>query len=229
MHLNVCVALPILSITDHSELTFCASFLCTGSLLLPPLYESLLTNSVQSVSPAIRWSISRSSPAYHPLPRVYPYPRLRNTRAFQAVDLLFNEFRHINIAPFQGPLQPSTRTWAYHFRRVVQYSLILTTSTYPASVLAKKSLEPSLLVRVYLAAILGAGFYLMISIAHHAVACIGVLSGVWLPEEWPDIMDRPWLADSVNDLWGKRYHQGLRVSLAPFPDPLTSYHASSQA
>ena len=32
-------------------------------------------------------------------------------------------------------------------------------------------------------------------------------SGIWIDEEWPRFMDQPWRADSLNDLWGKRYHQ----------------------
>lgn len=42
---------------------------------------------------------------------------------------------------------------------------------------------------------------------YHMFALIGVGSGVWIDEEWPRFMDQPWKSDSLNDLWGKRYHQ----------------------
>jgi hypothetical protein len=42
---------------------------------------------------------------------------------------------------------------------------------------------------------------------YHMLALIGVGSGIWLDEEWPQFMDAPWKSDSLNDLWGKRYHQ----------------------
>lgn len=62
------------------------------------------------------------------------------------------------------------------------------------------------------------GFYLSISIIHDTVSSLGIASGIWLPEEWPEIMDRPYLASSLNELWGKRWHQALRVSDTP-PNP----------
>lgn len=36
---------------------------------------------------------------------------------------------------------------------------------------------------------------------------LGVESGIWIEEEWPDLMDRPYLSTSMIELWGKRYHQ----------------------
>ena len=42
---------------------------------------------------------------------------------------------------------------------------------------------------------------------YHLFAFLGIASGLYADEEWPAFMDRPWVADSLNDLWGKRYHQ----------------------
>jgi hypothetical protein len=39
---------------------------------------------------------------------------------------------------------------------------------------------------------------------------MGVASGIWAKEEWPDLMDRPYLATSMIEFWGKRYHQVSR-------------------
>lgn len=42
---------------------------------------------------------------------------------------------------------------------------------------------------------------------YHLFALFFVGSGIWIDEEFPRFMDQPWRADSLNDLWGKRYHQ----------------------
>lgn len=42
---------------------------------------------------------------------------------------------------------------------------------------------------------------------YHLFAFLGIASGLYVDEEWPPFMDRPSVADSLNDLWGKRYHQ----------------------
>ncbi len=45
------------------------------------------------------------------------------------------------------------------------------------------------------------------------LAALGVWSGVWIGEEWPEPMDEPWRSSSLTELWGKkRFYQGLRVS-----------------
>lgn len=44
---------------------------------------------------------------------------------------------------------------------------------------------------------------------------LAVGSGVWIEEEWPDLMRRPYLATSMVDLWGRRYHQ-VSLSSAEF-------------
>jgi hypothetical protein len=41
----------------------------------------------------------------------------------------------------------------------------------------------------------------------HISAILGIGSGVWVDEEWVELMDRPWKATSLSELWGKRYHQ----------------------
>jgi len=56
----------------------------------------------------------------------------------------------------------------------------------------------------------------------HLFALLGVGSGVWIDEEWPEFMDEPWKADSVNDLWGKRYHQ-----VSPAPSTVSESHVPS--
>jgi hypothetical protein len=44
----------------------------------------------------------------------------------------------------------------------------------------------------------------------HALMAVG--SGLWAPEEWPPVMRAPWKSQSLNELWGRRYHT-VRPSL----------------
>lgn len=36
---------------------------------------------------------------------------------------------------------------------------------------------------------------------------LAIGSGVWIEEEWPELMHKPYLSTSTTELWGKRYHQ----------------------
>jgi hypothetical protein len=36
---------------------------------------------------------------------------------------------------------------------------------------------------------------------------LGIGSGIWIEEEWPELMQRPYLSTSMIELWGRRYHQ----------------------
>lgn len=36
---------------------------------------------------------------------------------------------------------------------------------------------------------------------------LAIGSGVWIEEEWPELMQKPYLSASMTELWGKRYHQ----------------------
>lgn len=66
---------------------------------------------------------------------------------------------------------------------------------------------PKSVVQMGSAVILIRAIYDGILVAWHVNAFLGIGSGVWLPEEWPALMDRPWLASSVSEFWGKRYHK----------------------
>ncbi|WVF71752.1 hypothetical protein IAT40_006560 [Kwoniella sp. CBS 6097] len=56
--------------------------------------------------------------------------------------------------------------------------------------------------------------YSGMQIIWHGLAFIGIGSGLWIGEEWPKLLDRPWLAESCNDFWGRRWHQILREPIA---------------
>lgn len=70
------------------------------------------------------------------------------------------------------------------------------------------------------------------SMGYHFFAALAVGSALWETESWElDLFDAPWKAESMLDLWGKRWHQLFRVS-PPFPTvglyanfPLAPLHA----
>jgi hypothetical protein len=59
----------------------------------------------------------------------------------------------------------------------------------------------------WMAFVIAAGTMVAMMGTYHMLAVVGVGSGIWIDEEWPPFMDAPWKADSLNDLWGHRYHQ----------------------
>ena len=78
---------------------------------------------------------------------------------------------------------------------------------------------------------LAVGLWQGISWGYHFFALCAVGSGLWETESWEvDMFDAPWNADSLLDLWGRRWHQvsGVRRSpnLADDAALLTSCSAS---
>ncbi|TXT04280.1 hypothetical protein VHUM_04278 [Vanrija humicola] len=50
-----------------------------------------------------------------------------------------------------------------------------------------------------------------LSCGYHALATACIGSGLWEVQSWDvDLFDSPWRADSIIDLWGKRWHQMFR-------------------
>jgi len=63
----------------------------------------------------------------------------------------------------------------------------------------------------------------------HVVAALTLSTGLWEVRSWDvDLFDAPWKADSLIDLWGKRWHQLFRVSLrfCPFSNVTAPIHHS---
>ena len=62
---------------------------------------------------------------------------------------------------------------------------------------------------------LAIGLWQGISWGYHFFAMCAVGSGLWETESWEvDMFDAPWKADSILDLWGRRWHQvsGIQTS-----------------
>lgn len=83
---------------------------------------------------------------------------------------------------------------------------------------------PTLIVEVIVELSLGAGIWQGISMGYHSFAALAVGSCLWEVESWEvDIFDAPWKADSLLDMWGRRWHQLFRVGQLA---GLSSYIAS---
>ena len=55
---------------------------------------------------------------------------------------------------------------------------------------------------------LALGLWQGIEWGYHSFALLAVGSGIWETESWEvDMFDAPWKADSMMDLWGRRWHQ----------------------
>lgn len=88
--------------------------------------------------------------------------------------------------------------------------------------LAKESGVPELGVKLVLTIALSFCTHFGMTILFHGLALMGIGLGLHLPEEWPDITDKPILSTSLNDLWGKRWHQQMRVSPSLLPTPVST-------
>lgn len=185
----------------------------------------------QNLDVAIRYAFMNPPTTLHPLPRAAPLSRFRQTQPGQALDLLFSGMRKINIPP-NPPLVPGrsrARATLSHLSTASAYLVIYDllfrsvvvispdTFGHPSrrggdfpSWVAELSEEWGLPWWVIWA---GLGWVFMVGIMvalhgqYHLTAAAFIGLGYNTDEEWPKPMGRPWLADSLNDLWGHRYHQ----------------------
>jgi len=165
---------------------------------------------------------------------------MRDNSIFKTFNLLASEFRHINIPPNPPLPQRSKAgasgrgyfsSITYHATNMIFHVTLMDLILYPAYLLDPTGLASPhpggggdimafceqhgyerywWLVWAWLAFAVGAGTGVATMGTYHMFALIGVGSGIWIDEEWPRFMDQPWRADSLNDLWGKRYHQVCR-------------------
>ncbi|CAD6580694.1 MAG: hypothetical protein TREMPRED_002807 [Tremellales sp. Tagirdzhanova-0007] len=192
--------------------------------------EMLLINLGSST----RYAFASSPPTHHPLPRQPRWASLRQHTAFKAVHNLINEYRHINEPP--NPTLRITRSYAQSMRHHLLYMqwhlFLMDLATYAAFRMAPETIgSPNLVggdvrqvcrdlaMTTGLPELLWWMFWTMISAMvnyqgmatiWHILSAIGIGSGLYLDEEWPKLMHKPWLSTSLNEFWGKRYHQILR-------------------
>nr|XP_031858051.1 uncharacterized protein CI109_006585 [Kwoniella shandongensis]KAA5525123.1 hypothetical protein CI109_006585 [Kwoniella shandongensis] len=201
---------------------------------------------LMAIGPGTRWAFS-SPPDPHPLPRPPPYTRLRASRIWRTFDLLVN-WRLINLPP-SPPLPRSSRIYLsflhYHFFYLLYHVIASDILTYPSLRLmvdypsasytafrlavAHQYDVPKIGVDALIAISQGVATYHGLCLAWHLFALLGIGSGLWIGEEWPKISNKPHLATSLNEFWGRRWHQLLRepiafvLSFLPFTLPRSLY------
>jgi hypothetical protein len=75
------------------------------------------------------------------------------------------------------------------------------------------TLAPNWLIFIMVELGVGAYVWQAISCGYHFFAALAVGLGIYEVEAWEiDHFDAPWKADSLLDMWGKRWHQMFRVS-----------------
>jgi hypothetical protein len=183
--------------------------------------------------------LATTSPHIQPRPREPLLGRLRRTRAGKALDLHFSEQRRINIA--HNPPLRRGRSYIrglslYIIRLVftlvmfdlVTYPIVhfaprsygrVTITDHPSFVEWVKSLSIGLGVDWRVMWLVFAWGYMMGSVygfelGSHVVSVVTIGTGYSLEEEWPRISDW-WIfkPSSLNEFWGKRYHQVCSLTL----------------
>jgi hypothetical protein len=83
------------------------------------------------------------------------------------------------------------------------------TTDYHARVdaLARRFGVPQAVVRAGLTINVGCGVYAAMGLTAHMFASMAMVTGLWCGEELPGTMNKPFLATSLSEFWGRRYHQ----------------------
>lgn len=184
---------------------------------------------------ALRWTFSPVRPAYHPLPRKVLFSRLRETTAFKVFNLPLTEFRLHGLTDHSPPYRSNQRSYfdalRSHFGFWVLRLFIFDTLTLGLHLLdpgnlgairsfggprrdwntsmetiAWKTGVPRVIVpwavTLQFIVVTCAG----VALGHDQYTFLAVGSGIWADEEWPAVMNKPWMSTSLNELWGHKYH-----------------------
>lgn len=169
----------------------------------------------------------------HPLPRRPNHCQIRQTPWFRYLDIFLSMDRKINYPP-NPPLDPliSPPARSQSVRRAViwtiVYSILIDFFTLWLPLLSRHGLYrpdgtrdlarfcnilaaeygmPAPLVRGGWMVCYTKTVFCGVQGGWEMFRGLAIGSGVWIEEEWPDLMLSPHLSTSMTELWGKRYHQ----------------------
>lgn len=179
----------------------------------------------------IRYAFTTAQPTFHALPRRAPLHFLRSNRFFRAFNVIASDFRHVNMPP-NPPLQRGRsylRSVTTHLAGFIFHTSMMDITLYPGFMLdptglgcpAPEARRQDVDLSAFCVGRAGSGqgcwvwFAFAVAVAtifamigtYHLFAFVSIGSGLYLDEEWPRFMVDSWRADSLNDLWGRRYHQ----------------------
>jgi hypothetical protein len=172
----------------------------------------------------------------HPLPpsRHPSWPKLRASPIFSFLNIFLSMDRKINYPP-NTPLRPlplpsKADSIRKSILRITALGLMVDICTLPiflfkaqlylngkrdfahlCEVIGGKGLG-EVVVRFWWMVCFGVVMICGLEAGWEMGRIVGVGSGIWVEEEWPCLMNKPWGASSMSDFWGKRYHQLLRAS-----------------
>jgi hypothetical protein len=78
--------------------------------------------------------------------------------------------------------------------------------------LANKGGVPVFVIRSFFTLCLGASTHAGLVITNQILAAFTIGLGLYIPEEWPDLGNWAIASSSINEFWGRRWHQSVRVS-----------------
>ena len=114
---------------------------------------------------------------------------LRGTRTWVLIDVSSYPLYHLDPSNLGNPLVAYS-DWDLGIQTISQSLGVPRWVTIPAVVMSYATTT-----------------YLMMSLSCRLASILGIASGMWSAEEFPEMMDRPWVSSSLNELWGRRYHQ----------------------
>jgi len=177
---------------------------------------------------------------------ISPPPRLqylRNVVPFQGLRLLFDCYRHTSLLTI--PSSPTTKSTSDKTQRqtilynlslgghalgLIKGLLAIDLISFPTNILISPNDSTFGLEAPLGRLIWGVSYFLKASAgeiaAGHLFALVGIASGLWTAQEWGVVLDKPWAATSVNDFWGRRWHNLMTVSFTPQPLHLTPHALS---
>jgi hypothetical protein len=168
----------------------------------------------------------------HPVPPGVKWRKLRSSRMFRIFDIFLSSDRKLNYSPNPPPHSRPKRGLNHTLKWAIIHSLLTDIFTLPTLLthlglynsdgtrdfqrwcitLGSVCGIPVILIKMGLIACYAGTVFSGLQGGWEIAQLIGVGSGVWAEEEWVEIMDKPHLSTSMLELWGRRYHQLMRVS-----------------
>ena len=159
----------------------------------------------------------KSPPTYPPLPVEPFFGAIRRTTAFKALNLLFDCYRCTSIQPITGQHVSYFKAVMRHGSVAIRNHLLMGILMFPPTYLITPDHpvwgNKTLLGSCVWTTATAYSMYLGTSMVWHLTALLGVASGMYTDEEYPAAFVSPAKSTSLSELWGKRYHDFMKVSL----------------
>ena len=168
-----------------------------------------------------------TDPPLPTIPQSRSSTRQASSKAFNTFNLIFDSFRHIFLGPqkitdnradgmpVRSWIKPAPHSALTHLGLLFFHRVTIEILVYPACHLVPLD-HPilgldHLVGRIWLFLLAGLNTYHSTLVWWHLAACVTIASGMYTAEDFPRLYDYFWLADSMREFWGRRWHQLLRV------------------